>query len=161
MQTAQFALRPFVLLAIAITGTAMAQPAPTKAKAEVPAMAALHAIDEYESTLEALLSHIREPNFEALKKRSDHEAKLHRAVVARDKVTDPSLHTNLDILLEEATDYWMESSSLLFNPKDTALSTAITNFHSDRALIETEITTGQRGLFRAAFLKRLDKKQGR
>jgi hypothetical protein len=47
---------------------------------------------------------------------------------------------------------------LLFKPKDTTLSIAIANFHSDRALVETEIKTGQRGLLRAAVLKRLDKR---
>jgi hypothetical protein len=149
----------FAILAISImAGRAPAQTSPAKAKADPPALAALHAIDTYEASLEAALSHARQPDFEQRVKASNHEIKLRRARLARDRVSDPDLQASMDLLLEEAHDLWLKSASLILDPKDTTYSNAIAEFHADRNLVASEITTGKRGLLHDAVLQRYQKK---
>jgi hypothetical protein len=147
------------ILAISImAGSAPAQTSHPKVGAEPPALAALHAIDNYEASLEAVLSHAGQPDFEQRVKASNHEAKLHRARLARDRVSDPDLHASLDVLLQEAGGLWLKSMNLALDPKDKRYSNAIAEFHADRNLVANEIATGQRGLLRDAILTRYQKK---
>jgi hypothetical protein len=147
------------ILAISImAGSAPAQTSLAKAKAEPPALAALHAIDDYEATLEAVLSHAGQPDFEQRVKASNHETKLRRARLARDRVSDPDLHASLDLLLEEARDLWLKSMSVVLDPKDKSYSNAVAEFHADRNLVASEIATGKHGLLRDAVVTRYQKK---
>jgi hypothetical protein len=149
----------FAILAISImAGSAPAQTSPAKVKAEPPASAALHAIDAYEASLEAALSHARQPDFEQRVKASNHEIKLRRARLARDRVSDPYLHASLDLLLEEAHDLWLKSMHVILDPKDTTYSNAVAEFHADRNLVASEIATGKRGLLHDAVLQRYKNK---
>jgi hypothetical protein len=147
------------ILAISLTSAiAPAQTSAAKAKAEPPALAALHTIDGYEASLEAVLSHAGQPDFEQRVKASNHEAKLHRARLARDRVSDPDLHASLDLLLQEAGDLWLKGMSLVLDPKDKSYSNAVAEFHADRNLVASEIATGKRGVLRDAVLTRYQKK---
>ncbi|HEY2170327.1 MAG TPA: hypothetical protein VGJ30_11925 [Candidatus Angelobacter sp.] len=146
------------ILAISImAGSAPAQTSHPKAGAEPPALVALHAIDDYEASLEAVLSHAGEPDFEQRVKASNHKIKLHRARLARDRVSDPDLHASLDLLLEEASDLWLKSAWVVLDPKDKRYSDAVAEFHADRNLVASEIATGKRGLLHDAVLKRYQK----
>ena len=117
-------------------------------------MAALHAIDDYEASLEAVLSHAGQADFEQRAKTSNHEAKLRRARLARDRVSDPDLHTSLSFLLQEAGDLWLKGMGLVLDPNDKRYPNAIAEFHAHRNLVATEIATGKRGLLHEAVLKR-------
>ena len=147
------------ILAVSImAANAPAQTSHPKAGAEPPALAALHAIDGYEASLEAVLSHAGQPDFEQRVKASNHETKLRRARLARDRVSDPDLHASLDLLLEEAGDLWLKGMGLVLDPNDKRYSNAVAEFHADRNLVASEIATGQRGLLHDAVLKRYQKK---
>jgi hypothetical protein len=159
MTIARLSISLSAILAISfITSPALAQTSPAKAKAVPPAVAALHAIDDYEATLEAVLSHAGQPDFEQREKASNHEVKLHRARLARDRVSDPDLHASLDLLLQEAGDLWLKGMSVILDPKDKSYSNAVADFHADRNLVASEIATGKRGLLHDAVLQRYKNK---
>ena len=132
-----------------IAGAALAQPAPAKTtttKAEPPALAALHAIDAYAASAEAVVTHCGAADFPQRDEASPHRAKKRRAELALEKVKDKDLHHDLDILLNDIMDFWIQCMGRVTNPKDTGVTKAIAVFHSERELVATEIITGQRGL---------------
>jgi hypothetical protein len=155
MQTTLFSLRPFVLLALAVTGVALAQTPSPKKQAANPALAALHAIDDCEANLEADFSHIGKDDFEEVAKNTTYKTKLQRAHDAVDKVTDADLQRDLNLLLSEV-EYGLTNASmaLIIDKNDQSLARVEATFHSDRELVATEIATGKRGLVRDAVLKR-------
>jgi hypothetical protein len=142
-----------------IAGRSLAQPVPAKAKtkAETPALAALHAIDEYEASLEAFLPYFNTAEFEKREKASPYKAQKRRADLSLDRVADKDLHTDLDILLADTIGLWIQSTGLVADPKDKGLSKAIAEFHSNRDLVSTEIATGKRGLLHDAITNRYQK----
>jgi hypothetical protein len=159
MQTVQFSIRPFVILALTVTGIALAQTPSPKAQAASPALAALHAIDGCEAGLEAELSHIGKDDFQEVVKNSAYKAKLQQAHDAVDKVTDQDLQRDLNLLLMDV-EYGVTNAGtgLIIDKNDKGLAKAEAIFHSDRELMAAEITTGKRGLVRDAVLKRNTKK---
>jgi hypothetical protein len=140
-------------------GVALAQPSPAKAKAQPQALAALHAIDDCEASLEAQSSHIGKDDFEEVVKKSPYKAKLQQAHTAVDKVSDPDFRRDLNILLTDVQ-YGVVNGGMgsIIDGNDKSLKKAEAEFHSDRDLVATEINTGQRGLLRDAVLKRNRKK---
>lgn len=147
------------ILAISIiTGSARAQTSPAKTKAQSQAMAALHAIDACEANLEADLSHAGKDDFQEVIKNSAYKTKLLQAHNAVEKVSDPDLHRDLGILLNDV-EYGVSNAgvgAIIGDPN--SLKKAEAQFHSDRDLVAKEITTGKPGLLRDAVLKRSQKK---
>ncbi len=147
------------ILAIAIiTGSAPAQTAPAKAKSQPQATAALHAIDACEANLESDLSHAGKDDFQEVIKNSTYKTKLQQANDAVEKVSDPDLHRDLGILLNDVA-YGVSNAgvgAIIGDPN--SLKKAVAEFHSDRDLVATEISTGKRGLLRDAVLTRNHKK---
>jgi hypothetical protein len=143
-----------------IAGSTPAQTAPAnKAKAQPQATAALHAIDACEANLEADLSHAGKDDFQEVIKNSTYKTKLLQAHNAVDKVSDPDLHRDLSILLTDV-EYGVSNAGIgaIIDRKDTGLKKAEDQYHSDRDLVATEITTEKPGLLRDAVLKRNQKK---
>jgi hypothetical protein len=158
MQIARLSIRWYALLVMfIIAGRALAQPVPAKTKTEPPALAALHAIDDYEASLEALLPYFATATFEMREKASPYKAQKRRAELALDRVSDRDLHRDLNTLLDDTRGLWIQSTGLVADPKDKGLSKAIAEFHSDRNLVSTEIATGKRGLLHDAITKRYHK----
>jgi hypothetical protein len=159
MQTAQFSIRPFVLLTLAVTGIALAQTPSPKAPAASPALTALRAIDDCKANLEADFSHIGKDDFQEVAKNSTYKAKLQKAHDAVDKVTDEDLHRDLNTLLMDV-EYGISNAGvgLILDKNDKSLEKEKATFRSDRELVVTEINTGERGLLRDAILKRSKKK---
>ncbi len=147
------------ILAISIiAGNAAAQTSPAKANSQPQATAALHAIDACEANLEADLSHAGKDDFQEVIKNSTYKTKLLQARNAVEKVSDPDLHRDLGILLDDVAygTYNAGVDAIIGNPN--SLKKAIAEFHSDRDLVAAEINAGKRGLLRDAVLKRNQKK---
>jgi hypothetical protein len=159
MQTAQFSIRSFVILALTVTGIAVAQTPSPKTQAASPALAALHAIDDCEANLEADLSHIGKDDFQEVAKNSTYKAKLQRAHDAVDKVADEDLQKDLNLLLMDV-EYGISNAGmgLIIDKNDKSLAKAVALFSSDHDLMASEIKTGKHGLVRDAILKRNTKK---
>ena len=150
-------LCPIVAVSIIAAG-APAQTSPAKIKTEPPALAALHAIDEYEASLETWVPYTGQDDFEEREKASGHKAKQQRALEALARVSDPELHNDLNILMTDTNLILNAGMGLLLDKSDTSLPKRMAEFHSDRNLVATEITKGEHGLLRDAVLKRYKKK---
>jgi hypothetical protein len=150
-------IRALALLALSlIAGSALAQQSP--AKAETPALAALHAIDAYEASLETWVPYGDKDDFEQREKSSGHQAKRERARRALEKVSDLVLRSDLDSLLTDTQIIIVAGAKLALDPRDKTFATAVAQFHADRDLVATQITSGKRGLLRDAILERSHKK---
>jgi hypothetical protein len=139
-------------------GVALAQASPAKAKAQPQALAALHAIDACEANLEADLSHADKDDFQEVMENSAYKTKLLQAHNAVEKVSDPDLHRDLGILLDDVA-YGVSNAgvgAIIGDPN--SLKKAVAQFHSYRDLVAAEINTGERGLLHDAILKRNQKK---
>jgi hypothetical protein len=147
------------ILAISIIAdSAPAQTSPAKIKTEPPALAALHAIDEYEASLETWVPYTGQDDFEEREKASGHKAKQERAIEALASVSDPELHNDLNILMTDTSLILNAGMGLLLDKNDKSLPKRMAEFHSDRNLVATEIATNKHGLLRDAVLKRYQKK---
>ena len=153
MQMAQFSIRPLVVLALAFTGVAWTQPAPTKTPNQ--ALVALHAIDKCEASLEEQLSHAGKDDYQEAVNRSPYKTQLQQAQDAINKVTDADLQRDLNILLTDVQ-YGISNAAIdiIVDKSTKSLEKEKATFRSDRDLIATEINTGKRGLLRDAVLKR-------
>lgn len=157
MQTAQLSIRSLIVLALAATGIALAQTAPKKAPNQ--ALAALHAIDKCEASLEEQLSHAGKDDYQEAVNRSPYKAQLQQAHNAIDKVTDADLQTDLNLLLNDV-EYGTSNAAIdiIVDKSTKSLEKAKAAFSSDRDLVATEINTGKQGLLRDAILKRRNRK---
>jgi hypothetical protein len=152
-------IRALALLALSlIAGIALAQQPPAKAETETPALAALHAIDAYEASLETWVPYADQADFEEREKASGHQAKLERARRALEKISDLALRNDLNILLTDTQFIILAGTKLALDPSDKSFPTAVAQFHADRNLVATQITSGKRGLLRDAILERSHKK---
>jgi hypothetical protein len=152
-------IRAFALLALSlIAGSALAQRSPAKAETETPALAALHAIDAYEASLETWVPYADKADYEEREKASGHQAKRERAGRALEKVSDPALRSDFNSLLTDTQFIILAGAKLALDPSDKSFPTAVAQFHADRDLVATEITSGKRGLLRDAMLERSHKK---
>lgn len=152
-------IRAFALLALSlIAGSALAQQPPAKAATETPALAALHAIDAYEASLETWVPYGDKDDFAEREKASGHQAKRERARQALEKVPDLSLRNDLNILLTDTQIIIVAGAKLALDNNDKSFSVAVAQFHAERDLVATEITSGKRGLLSAAVLERSHKK---
>jgi len=160
MTTSKLWILLSTILAISISAcNAAAQTSPAKSNANAQATAALRAIDACEANLEADLSHAGKDDFQEVIKNSSYKTKLLQAHNAVDKVSDPDLHRDLNILLMDV-EYGVSNAGIgaIIDRKDTGLKKAEDQYRSDRDLVATEITTGKPGLLRDAVLKRSQKK---
>ena len=152
-------IRAFALLALSlIAGSALAQQPTAKAQTETPALAALRAIDAYEASLETWVPYADKADYEEREKASGHQAKRERAQRALEKVSDPALRSDLNSLMTDTQFIILAGAKLALNQSDKSFSTAVAQFHADRNLVATEITSGKRGLLSAAILERSHKK---
>lgn len=152
-------IRAFALLALSlIAGSALAQQSPAKARTETPALAALHAIDTYEASLETWVPYGDKDDFEQREKASGHQAKRERARQALEKVPDLSLRNDLNVLLTDTQIIIVSGAKLALDQSDKSYPTAVAQFHAERDLVATEITSGKHGLLSAAILERSHKK---
>ncbi len=161
MQATRFLLRTLAILTVVRnTGIAVAQPAAKTTPAQASAVVALQAIDAYEAEVEAVLSHnLEDADFEERERTSPHKAKLRQAMSALNKVSDKDLHTDLDILLEDANSLWIRASRSNLDPDSKRRSAeALAEFHSERDIVATEVSTGQRRLL-LAYLKEKARKK--
>jgi len=151
-------LSPILAISI-IAAYAAAQTPPAKPLAQTQATAALHAIEACEANLEADLSHIGKDDFQEVAQHSAYKTKLQQAHNAVDKVSDPDLHRDLNLLLMDV-EYGVSNAGMgaIIDRNDSGLKKAEAQFHSDRDLVATEIATGKSGLLRDAVLKRNQKK---
>src|SRR5438270_5299137 len=95
-------MRALALLALSlIAGISLAQQSPAKAAQKTPALAALHAIDAYEASLETWVPYGDKDDFAEREKASGHQAKLERARQALEKVPDLVLRSDLNSLLTD------------------------------------------------------------
>jgi hypothetical protein len=155
MKAASFPLRGALILVLLIPGIALAQPRSAQEKAR--ALAALHAADDYEASVEAVLAHIDDDDFVDREKASPHKTKLHQARLARDRVSDKDWNADIDVLLDSAVGLWTDAIPKPIRKGDDILPAALARWHSDRDLVATEINTGQRGLLLEAIRKRVHK----
>ena len=152
-------IRALALLALSlIAGIALAQQSPAKAETETPALAALHAIDAYEASLETWVPYADKADYEEREKASGHQAKRERARRALEKVSDLALRSDFNNLLTDTQFIILAGTKLALNPSDKSFPTAVDQFHADRDLVATEITSGKRGLLSNAILERSHKK---